>query len=80
MGRPRKNTINEEYVEMNVKQIQRVISKSGTTFESGDYKYYSGADVDKYLSSFVGYELHTALFLGELPEGYSMWYVLVKKE
>jgi len=79
MARPRKIIINEEYIEMDVKNIQRVVSKSNRTFVSGEYQYYSGADVDTYLSGFEGYKLHTVLYLGELPEGYNMWYVLVKE-
>jgi len=57
-------------------QVQRVISKQGGNVEEG---HFAIADVNSYVSSFSkqGYKLFATHYLGELPEGFNMLYVLV---
>jgi hypothetical protein len=88
MARPRKlqmeNTQQIDEQEMiimdtGVKQVQRVISKKNVTdLEMG---YFAVGDVDAYLSTYLadGWKLMNTHYLGENPEGYLIWYVLVKQ-
>jgi len=59
--------------------IVRVISKSNAM--SPNAAAFPSVQVDAYVASFLrgGYELENTHYLGELPEGYMMMYVLVKK-
>jgi len=81
MPRPRKLYINEQesIMETGVKQIQRVISKRNLT--NTDAGYFAIADVDAYLSEYLadGWKLQNSFYLGENPEGYLLWYILVKQ-
>lgn len=72
-------TEQEMNMDVGVKQVQRVVSKMNQT--NSEAGYFSGADVDAYLTSFLadGWRLLNTHYLGENPEGYILWYVLVKQ-
>jgi len=62
----------------NVKQIIRYISKQYANPMEG---HYSVGEVDLYVSSWIdkGYKLFDTHYIGEVPEGYGVLYILVRQ-
>lgn len=75
-GKPVATKAVKESDQPYIYQIFRVISKTGGNIEEG---HYSVDEVNMYLSSFrsKGYKLFATHYLGEMPEGFNMLYVLV---
>jgi len=80
MARPRliKDTGETITMATQVHQIIRVISKG---MEDTNAQAFSGATVDSHISVWLeqGYEMFNSHYLGMIPEGYLMLYILVKK-
>ena len=84
MARPRliknEETLGETItMEPKVKQIIRVISNINQ--EDLNVGYVRASTVDDYLTEWIdkGYEMFNSHYLGMIPEGYLMLYILVKK-